>query len=292
MQALAKKRPHHLRVFKVGVVGASSAELDVITRIFTVTKYRTRCYKPVALETSAIRDAKSVDFILMCSSNPNVINSWNQALTNDQSAKPIIYLTRTTNNRFGVYQLKSPVNPGKFIKLLDQYTIRELNFFPEFEIGHDSQEIDDKAISGLRLLRSASASHQLSQDQQQRKRVLVVDDSYAVRKQMQIEFELINAELDVAESAEAAMEAISDITYDIIFLDVVMPGMDGYSACKQIKRSHTNKDTPVIMLTSRSSSFDKIKGTLAGCDAYLIKPINHNEFEAVYKKHLIDNPGE
>ena len=63
-----------------------------------------------------------------------------------------------------------------------------------------------------------------------------------------------------------------------------MPGMDGYSACKKIKKSKLNTSTPVVLLTSRSSSFDKIKGALAGCDAYLVKPINHNEFESVYEK--------
>lgn len=290
MQALAKKRPHHLRIFKVGVVGASSAEFNVINRIFTVTKYRTRCYQPVALDVSAHKNTGNVDFLLMCSGNPNVITAWNDSLQKASDAKPMIYLSRSNSNRHGAYQLKSPVNPGKFIKLLDQYTIRELNFFPEFEIGHDSQEMDDTALHGLRLLRSASTRQ--DHNQANRKRVLVVDDSYAVRKQMQIEFELINADLDVTENAESAMDAIAEHKYDIIFLDVVMPGMDGYSACKQIKRSQTNKGTPVIMLTSRSSSFDKIKGTLAGCDAYLIKPINHNEFESVYKKFVVENSGE
>jgi len=65
-----------------------------------------------------------------------------------------------------------------------------------------------------------------------------------------------------------------------------MPGMDGYAACKSIKRTSLNKNTPVVMLTSKSSSFDKFKGMLAGCDTYLTKPINHNEFKQVTEKHL------
>jgi two-component system cell cycle response regulator len=114
---------------------------------------------------------------------------------------------------------------------------------------------------------------------------MVVDDSLAVRRQMQIEFEMLNARVDLFDNAEAAMLAIRRERYGIIFLDVVMPGMDGYTACKNIKRSTMNQHTPVVMFTSRSSSFDKIKGTLAGCSAYLVKPINHNDFEAIYRKH-------
>ena len=197
---------------------------------------------------------------------------------------PFVFLTRSGTNIKAKYQICSPVNPSKLVKLLDHYVIRELNFFPEFQIGHDVHDPQGIAVSGLKLLRSSAPSNVIKMGRHSR--ALVVDDSQAVRKQMQIEFELLQDQLDVAESAESAIESIQNNRYDIIFLDVVMPGMDGYAACKLIKRSNLNRNTPVIMLTSRSSSFDKIKGTLAGCDAYLVKPINHNEFEAIYKEHV------
>jgi len=285
MQAQARKKSSHLKVFKVGIIGASSQEFDIFSRIFTVTKYRTRCYSPVALEVNAMSDFDSVDILLMCSGNPGVINTWSRRLAGIVDAKPMIFLCRTSGMQLGYYQLKSPVNPGKLIKLLDHYTIKELNYFPEFEIGHDSTQVNDSTIKGLRLLHSSKEKEQLL-PLAVKKRVLVADDSYAVRKQLEIEFKLLNAELDVVDSAEEAMKAIDKNTYDIIFLDVVMSGMSGYTACKQIKRSKTNKGTPVILLTSRSSSFDRIKGTLVGCDAYLVKPVNHNEFESVYKKFV------
>lgn len=279
------------RVFKVGVVGASAPEFNIISRIFTVTQYRTRCYQPRAMASSQHNNVGDIDFVLMCSSNPTIIQAWEKRQKNGrEESPPLIFLTRGQSSIGSKYRISSPVNPGKFIKLLDHYTIKELNFFPEFEIGHDTHELQSLAISGLRMLRSSDNSNVVKIDKPTR--ALVVDDSLAVRKQMQIEFELLQDQLDVVENAEKAMEAIKKKTYDIIFLDVVMPGMDGYSACKQIKRSKLNKNTPVILLTSRSSSFDKIKGTLAGCDAYLVKPINHNEFETVYKKHINRTKGE
>jgi len=121
-----------------------------------------------------------------------------------------------------------------------------------------------------------------------RTRALVVDDSLAVRKQMEIEFSLLDNDLDVAANAEEALSIASKTKYDVIFMDVVMPGIDGYAACKKLKRETINKKTPIIMLTSRSSSFDKIKGALAGCDAYLVKPINHNEFNQIYSQYVVE----
>ena len=97
----------------------------------------------------------------------------------------------------------------------------------------------------------------------------------------------MDAHLDSVADGDAAVKATEQEKYDVIFLDVVMPGLDGYSVCKNIRRSALNKTTPVIMLTSRSSKFDKLKGILAGCDTYLTKPINHNEFKEITQKHLV-----
>ncbi|MEX1033850.1 MAG: response regulator [Cellvibrionaceae bacterium] len=288
--ALKDNRARQPRRFKVGLVGASDSQRDVLSRIFTVTQYRTRCYEAVPLDPNQLRAKRDVDFVLMCSNSQTVVNAWaRQADHEKTSARPLILLSHPNARVTGKYQLNSPINPGKLIKLLDRYTIKELNFFPEFEIGTESDQMDETAISGINILRSGTEKNAA---QGESRRALVVDDSLAVRKQMQIEFELLNDTVDLVDSAESAMLAVERLRYDIIFLDVVMPGMDGYTACKKIKRCRLNRETPVVMLTSRSSSFDKIKGSLAGCSAYLVKPVNHNEFEAVYRKHARDpSPG-
>jgi two-component system cell cycle response regulator len=114
----------------------------------------------------------------------------------------------------------------------------------------------------------------------------VVDDSLPVRKQVEIEFSLMGVKADLVESGDLALMRIQERPYDIIFLDVVMPGVDGYEVCKRIRRMSAYKAVPIVLLTSRSSSFDKLKGALAGCDTYLVKPINHNEFDKVLAKHF------
>ncbi len=102
--------------------------------------------------------------------------------------------------------------------------------------------------------------------------ILVVDDSFAVRKYMEHTLpKLVDCELTIefAGSGEEAIERMSRHGYGLVFLDVVMPGIDGYKTCKSIKAKH---DSYVVMLTSKKSPFDKVRGTMSGCDAYITKP--------------------
>lgn len=282
MQNLAQKNHRYLKQFKIGIIGASLKEYEILSRIFSATECRTRWYVPVILSVKDINRCAEMDILMICGDNPNVIHAWENARAKHGSkSQELVLLSKSHVKRIKKYQMPSPVNPGKLIRLLDQYTIKELKFFPEFEIGGKQEALSE---SDLTAFENQARKKHLG-DNKDRKNVLVIDDSISVRKQMLIEFELLDDSVELSKNAEEALQLIQTKRYDIIFLDVVMPGIDGYTACKKIKRSPLNKNTPVIMLTSKSSSFDKIKGALAGCDAYLIKPINHNDFEAIYQKH-------
>jgi len=294
MQAQEKRKTRHLRRFKVGIVGANDRERNAFSRILTVTQYRTRCYEPVILEDKKPASKNSVDIVIVCSSNPHVVQRWESEPVAGAkgNARPVVIFSQPHSALCGKYTVSSPINPSKLIKVLDNFTIKELNFLPEFEIGHDSGELHDIAFSGIKLLRDKTGENGVNKTTDRngkRRNALVVDDSLAVRRQMQLEFDLLEDDLDLAENAEQALQAIQSKKYDVVFLDVVMPGMDGYTACKKIKKNPLNRDTPVILLTSKSSSFDKIKGTLAGCDAYLVKPINHNEFTQAYHQNVLNS---
>ncbi len=116
---------------------------------------------------------------------------------------------------------------------------------------------------------------------------LVVDDSLTVRTQLQGALDRIGVKGALAENGETALEAIKLKRFDIIFLDVIMPGMDGYALCRQIKSAPATRATPVVMLTSRSSPFDRARGALAGCDTYLTKPIDLKSFYRAVDKVLL-----
>jgi two-component system, cell cycle response regulator len=116
---------------------------------------------------------------------------------------------------------------------------------------------------------------------------LVVDDSLTVRTQLQGALDRIGIKGVLAENGQVALDEVQKKRFDIILLDVVMPGMDGYALCRQIKSAPTTRGTPVVMLTSRSSPFDRARGALAGCDTYLTKPIDLKSFYRAVDKVLM-----
>ena len=114
--------------------------------------------------------------------------------------------------------------------------------------------------------------------------VLVVDDSPSVRKQLEIELDMFDVSVDFADCAEAAFKLLNTSVYDLALLDVVLPDKDGFQICKFIKAN--NKETIAIMLTGKATQADKIKGSLAGCDDYLIKPVGRETFQNAVKNYI------
>jgi twitching motility two-component system response regulator PilG len=116
--------------------------------------------------------------------------------------------------------------------------------------------------------------------------VMVVDDSPAVREFMRTKLEPFALNVDFATSGEEAVGLTASKHYTCIFLDVIMPGIDGYQVCKIIKTRKSVRPTAVVMLTSKSSPFDRIRGAMAGCDAYLTKPVDEEKLLEVIAKFL------
>ncbi len=116
-------------------------------------------------------------------------------------------------------------------------------------------------------------------------RALVVDDSQTVRTQLATVMSKIGMACDIADGARAALSQLAHQQYDLIYVDVMMPDMDGYTLTREIKRDRSNK-APVIILTSQSSPFDRARGALAGCDIFLTKPVGLKQFYAATTKAL------
>ena len=108
-------------------------------------------------------------------------------------------------------------------------------------------------------------------------RVLVVDDSLAVRSHLRSLLEARGMQVTDANCVGDALVALAAVPaghFVCALMDVLMPDMDGYEGCRRIKASKASLGTlPVVMLTSKSSPFDRIRGKMAGCDAYLTKPV-------------------
>ncbi|MEO8019681.1 MAG: response regulator [Pseudomonadota bacterium] len=118
-------------------------------------------------------------------------------------------------------------------------------------------------------------------------RVLAVDDSPLMRTFLQNKLQPYGISPEFASSGEEALFKISKNHFDMIFLDVMLPGMDGYDVCKMIKKNKDNSLMKVVMLTSKDKTFDKIRGTMAGCDGYLTKPVDELKLRAIIERHTV-----
>lgn len=118
-----------------------------------------------------------------------------------------------------------------------------------------------------------------------RPRALVVDDSSTLQRQIGLILEPLGMELEFADRGDEAIKLALNHPFHVIFLDVMLPGVDGYSVCKTIKRDPRAKNVPVIMLTSKGSTFDKVRGIMAGTNAYLTKPVETSTVLAALDRH-------
>jgi len=110
--------------------------------------------------------------------------------------------------------------------------------------------------------------------------ILVVDDSDIALRFMQMRLHRLGFQVSLAGSGDEALRMLETRRYAFVFLDVMMAGMDGFETCKRIKRKrYAERVEPpcVVMLTSKGGPIDKLRGTLAGCDGYLVKPLNEPE---------------
>ena len=112
----------------------------------------------------------------------------------------------------------------------------------------------------------------------------MVDDSPTVRQQLGIAFTRMGFVCEMVGSSEQALDRLASGRYELVMADVMIPDLDGYRLTREIRKRH--RGTPVIILSSRGSPFDHARGRLAGCKAYLAKPVPLRELEAAMLKVL------
>ena len=103
-------------------------------------------------------------------------------------------------------------------------------------------------------------------------KVMVIDDSNTIRRSAEIFLAQAGCQVILAEDGFDALSKITDHEPDIIFVDIMMPRLDGYQTCALIKKNARFSGTPVIMLSSKDGLFDRARGRMVGSDEYLTKP--------------------
>jgi twitching motility two-component system response regulator PilG len=112
-------------------------------------------------------------------------------------------------------------------------------------------------------------------------KIMVIDDSNTIRRTAETLLSKAGCEVTTAVDGFDSLAKIADTEPDVIFVDIMMPRLDGYQTCALIKNNDQFKNTPVIMLSSKDGLFDKAKGRIVGADEYLTKPFSKTELFGV-----------
>ena len=116
-------------------------------------------------------------------------------------------------------------------------------------------------------------------------KVMVIDDSKTIRRTAEILLKKAGCEVLTATDGFEALAMIADNNPDMIFVDIMMPRLDGYQTCALIKHNQEFKQTPVVMLSSKDGLFDRARGRIVGSEQYLTKPFTKDELLGAIRRH-------
>jgi two-component system cell cycle response regulator len=266
--------------YAVATIGISGRERYIVESILKLSSYRAPTY---ILSNMTLNSPAEI--LIINADDKEAMNKW-QRLCSPSSKSfevPSIMVTSDRENRF-VYQLNRPLVAKRILDSLDRVVREKPHHHNHRIIGGKTDE------SGVAVKLNASTptspSLSIAHPEKAPYNALVVDDSLVVRKQIELELGLSGIACELVETGEEALDLLGKRSYDLIFLDVVLPGIDGYQICKKIKRSKETRHIPVVMLTSKSSPFDRVRGTLSGCASYLTKPIDQSDFHKTIRRYL------
>jgi len=267
--------------FLLTMFGVNPALRTIVVSLCKLYRYRDRSYR--VIERS---DFESMDIAIVDADDTDAMARWYDmsGAHGDVPLKPAIligaeFAEAVEEGDGREYRLKRTRLSAHLLRTLDEISVRELKYVPDLVIGGSDESGAHAVVSNL-LEKPGSTDNGVNG------RVLVVDDSLSVRTQMDLCLRLNDMSVDLAEDAEDALDLIEKRNYDVIFLDVVLPEMDGYKVCKLIKSNATTRSIPIVMLTGKSSPFNKVRGVMAGCDRYLTKPVDAEELRTVLHQYI------
>jgi CheY-like chemotaxis protein len=248
----------------VSVFGFSESERRALKSMFNLAGVRASGYSLVNPEEKITADIALVD-----ADDPQAMDAWQRDCQSHTNRTPAVMVTKTTDSTAEEHPcISRPLTMKKVLNALE---------------GISSQVkaqglAEEPEVSGIR-----------SSAETDRYSALVVDDSLSVRRFMESKLGSLGVAVDIefAATGEQALALSEERHYDIVFLDVMLPGIDGYRVCKALKSSKAASRSRVVMLTSKRSPFDRVKGSMAGCDAYLTKPPDAQRLDSIIQKYLL-----
>jgi DNA-binding response OmpR family regulator len=125
-----------------------------------------------------------------------------------------------------------------------------------------------------------------------KERILIVEDDKHISKLVKFNLEKANCECTIAATGEKALEILDSESADLMILDIMLPGMDGFEICRSVKEKEKFKNIPIIILTAKGEEVDRIVGLELGADDYIVKPFSPRELvlrvKAILKRGKIE----
>ena len=151
------------------------------------------------------------------------------------------------------------------------------------ELIKKNEKISNSEISRILGIREAEIAERIENFSDTRSKILLVDDEIDTLLPLKLSLEAEDYLVLGASNGFEALELAKTNIPDLILLDIMMPGMDGYEVCAQLKKDPVMRNIPVIMLTAKDAVREKVKGLDIGADDYVTKPFNLNELKARIK---------
>jgi twitching motility two-component system response regulator PilG len=165
--------------------------------------------------------------------------------------------------------------------------VRRVASWPSATLASASDESENRAGQGLSsrevLMENLATSHTA---RLQGLKVLVIDDSKTIRRTAETLLSKEGCEVFTAVDGFDALSKIADHQPDIVFVDIMMPRLDGYQTCSLIKHNKVFRSIPVIMLSSKDGLFDRARGRIVGSEHYLTKPFTKDELLNAIETHV------
>lgn len=264
------------RAFRLGIFGFSETERRVMASATRLAASRGREYRLLDGAARAGADIAIVDM-----DDAAAVADWKGGTG---TPPPALEVRREPPGEEGEgVHLRRPFTVRRLLDGLDAVAMRNYRYVSGLVIGEDGA--DDASSADEAVLAAASRAAETAE--RSGRQALVVDDSAAVRRVMGIELGLFGVDVDYAATGEEALERLREGHYDLVFLDLVLPGMDGYAVCRAIRRDPRLRGLMIIMLTGRGSRIDRIRGAMAGCTEYLTKPVAQEALHEVLQRHLL-----
>lgn len=268
--------------FTVAIYGIPDFERELVGRILVLSESRDTIYRMVEGAKNHTADIALVD-----TSNEEATGEFERVYSKRKDFPSVVIANGKDPEC--VYWIKRPFTAMRMLGALDKLVEDRRNgaYRPQPPVAAQRQIAPEPELPTREVTpKAASPSTTTAEAAPETYKALVVDDSLPVRKQVGVALRRAGITAEFAEDAESALKLIETRRYDILFLDVVLPGKDGYEICKAVKKDKDKKHIPVVMLTGKSSHFDKVKGKLSGCDAYLTKPVSLKEFNETLSRWL------